>query len=182
MLLKMKTCLASLALLSLAPIAQAQTTMNRDVTGYVGGSIGYADPTAINGRLGYGGDAGMMFSNGMIGSLYYRASDDKETHRSVQVQHYGVGFDWSLARFISGPLGGFRAGVRAGVSVMDKDRLNSTVAPIYDTEFAFGPTLGYDLFHLPGNISIGAEANLMFTQGPAQFSTLYVLANAKYWF
>ena len=181
MLLKMKTCLVSLAMISIAPLAHAQMSTSSDVTGFVGASLGYADPTSINGRFGYGGDAGMMFSNGMMGSLFYRNSNGQESHRDVQVQHYGVGFDWSLARFISGPVGGFRAGIRGGVSTMDKNR-NNNVGTVVDTEFAFGPTLGYDLFHLPANFSIGAEANLMFTMGPAQFSTLYVLANVKYWF
>ena len=181
MLMKMKTCLVSLAMLSLAPLAQAQTSTSPDVTGFVGGSVGYADPTSINGRLGYGGDAGLMFGNGMIGSVFYRNSQDKESHRNVQVQHYGVGFDWSLARLISGPVGGFRAGVRAGASVLEKDR-RGNMSGVEDTEFSFGPTLGYDLIHLPYNFSIGAEANLMFTMGPAQYSTLYVLANVKYWF
>ena len=181
MLMKMKTLLIGLSILSIAPLANAQVETNREVLGYVGFSAGYADPTTINGRFGLGGDAGLMFGNGMMGSLFYRTSLGTESHRDVRVDHYGLGADWSLARYLPGPFGGFRGGVRAGASTLDADA-KPGVASVNDTEFMVGPSLGYDLIHLPYNLSVGAEADLLFTLGPAQFSTLYVTANINYWF
>jgi hypothetical protein len=29
---------------------------------------------------------------------------------------------------------------------------------------------------------VGGEGDLLFTMGPRQFSTLYILANLRYWF
>ena len=179
--MKTKTIFATLALLAVAPFANAQTEASRDVLGFVGFSAGYADPTSINGRFGLGGDAGMMFGNGMMGSVFYRTSSGDESHRTVRVDHYGLGADWSLARYLPGPFGGFRGGVRAGASTIDADS-KPGVSRVNDTEFAFGPSLGYDLIHLPYNFSVGAEADLLFTMGPAQYATLYVTANLKYWF
>ena len=181
MLSNMKKVLIGLAMMSIAPLANAQMAASSDLLGYVGFAAGYADPTSINGRFGLGGDAGMMFSNGMIANVFYRSSSDKESKRNVQVDHYGLGADWSLAKYLPGPFGGFRGGLRAGVSTIEADS-KPGVPRVSDTEFAFGPTLGYDFIHLPYNFSLGGEANLLFTMGPAQFATLYVTANLKYWF
>jgi hypothetical protein len=148
---------------------------------YVSVSAGYADPTNLNGRFGWGGDAGFMFSNGITGSVFYRNNIATEQQRDYRLDHFGLGADWSLAHSLPGALGGLRGGVRAGASTRDVSSLGNQPSTA-STEFSFGPAIGYDIWNLARNFSVGAESSLFFTMGPNQYATLYVLANLKYWF
>jgi hypothetical protein len=165
--------------LAMPPLALAQTPMP-DTTGFVGVAAGYGDPTSLDGRFGWGADLGMMFSSGLIGSVFYRASQATQDDRESRIDHLGLGADWSLARVFSGPAAGFRGGVRAGASTLDAS--GGDQPGVTDTEFSFGPALGYDFWNLPHGLTVGGEGDLLFTMGPRQFSTLYILANLRYWF
>lgn len=172
--------MAALLLSVAAPSAFAQNERGSSA-GFVGLSAGYADPTNLKGRLGFGADVGTMLWNGLMTSAYYRYSSASEMSTDVKVEHYGLGADMSLAPYVPNWMGGLHGGLRAGVSTLDpvaKSDGGSKKA----MEFSYGPAVGYDLFQLGYGLSVGAEAMLLFTGGGNKTNTLYVTANLRYWF
>ncbi len=171
-----KKLMLGLCFLGLSAPAYAQIETNQG-TGFAGLMVGYADPTNLDGRFGYGANVGMIFPNGITGLIYVLSSNGDEQGADVQILHYGVGADYSLSGLFTGPLGGLHAGLRLGMATIDTDFPGAES----DEQFTYGPALGYDYKFMP-SFSLGGEADLLFSSGDNAVTTLYVLATGKYWF
>src|SRR5688500_14102248 len=68
-------------------------------TGYAGILIGYADPTNIDGRQGYGVDIGLMFPSGLTGLIFGYSSTDETDGIDNTITQYGLGADMSLGHW-----------------------------------------------------------------------------------
>ena len=163
---------SSLAFLMGGMSASAQVEKT-NANGYVGVLLGYADPTNMDGRFGYGIDAGLMFTNGLTGNIFAYSSDGDD----VTITQYGLGVDYALSNWFEGFLGTLKGGLKIGMSTLDVD------VPGADTEsdFFFGPSIGMDHM-LAQNFSVGAQADLLFTMGDTDYSMLYLWLTGKYWF
>lgn len=157
--------------------AHAQIEKNQG-TGFAGLLAGYADPTNVDGRFGYGAQVGMIFPNGVTGLLYLMNSVASQNSADITLMHYGAGLDYSLSGVLSGPLGGLHAGVRAG---MVSYKVEGAGASVTDDSFSYGPALGYD-HAITAAFSLGGEADLMISSDSDLQNTLYLLATGKFWF
>lgn len=172
----LKTAALTCALVFSAQMANAQVE-NPQGTGYVGLLAGFADTTNIDGTVGYGVTAGMMFANGWNGSVFAFNSVSEVTGADVTLLQYGFGVDYSLKGFFGDRLAMLRGGMKIGSSTVDID----TPGTESNTEFAFGPSLGAD-WMIAESFSIGGEADLLFVTTDAGYSTLYLFLTGKYWF
>ena len=80
----MKTAMKMMAALLLIFGSTAMAQIEKpQATGYAGLLLGYADPTNMDGRLGYGADIGLMFPGGLTGLVYFYNSKDKTNNVDV---------------------------------------------------------------------------------------------------
>ena len=172
----LKFGLLGASLVTAGAVANAQPNVERVASGYVGINGGYGMPTGVNGRFSYGAEAGMLHTSGTTISLFYKGSDDKQKGQDIRIEHYGLGGDWSLSGIMTGWLGGFHAGVRAGSETLKYAGMKT------ENEFTYGPNLGYDFWNITNTISLGADATMFFSGGPKHPSTLYAMAAMKFWF
>lgn len=161
-----------------APLASAQIEKPQ-ATGYAGLLAGYADPTNVDGRLGYGADIGLRFPAGLTGLIYFYNSKADQDNVDLQIMHYGLGVDYSLQSMFDGFLGGLKAGVKVGMA--DYSAKATGIASVSESDLAYGPSVGMD-YMLTQSFSLGGQADLLFVTGDHGYSTLYVLASGKYWF
>jgi hypothetical protein len=174
----MKTALLGLLIFLMGSTsAWAQIEKNQG-TGFAGLMAGYADPTNMDGRFGFGADIGMIFPNGVTGLIYVLSSTGEEQGVDIQILHYGLGADYSLSGIFSGPLAGLHGGIRLGMASVEADGNGVSAS---DSIFTYGPALGYDYTLTPG-FSLGGEADLLLSSGDDSVSTLYLLVTGKYWF
>jgi hypothetical protein len=160
-----------------APIVTNAQIEKPNASGYVGVLLGYADPTNMDGRFGYGVDFGLMFPNAVTGVLFAYSSSAETDGTDVVITQYGLGADYSLANWFDGFLGSLKGGIKLGMSTLDVD------APGADdgSEFFVGPSLGFDRLIADG-FSIGAQSDLLFVTADPGYSTLYLWLTGKYWF
>lgn len=158
--------------LGAAGTASAQVLLPQQ-TGYVGLSAGYADPSHLNGRFGFGADFGLKFTNGMTGLLYFLSSSASESGVDTRISHYGVGADYNFAASMPGLRGGLRVGL-GSAEVTGGGSGDST-------RFSIGPALGYD-HPINESFTFGAETQIQWTMWEETRTTWYALANVKLWF
>lgn len=162
-------------LISLPAFAQVEKNQGM---GYAGLMLGFADPTNMDPRLGYGANVGLIFPMGLTGSIYILNSTESENGVDTSVLHYGLGVDYSLSGMFSGPLGGLHAGLKLGMATAETEFRGASNSEDF---FTFGPSVGYD-YPIVSYFSVGGEANLLLASGDNTVSTLYVLATGKFWF
>jgi hypothetical protein len=169
-----KILIITLAFAVIGMSANAQVERN-NAMGYIGGLVGYADPTGIDGRLGYGVDFGMIFPSGITGLLFAYNSTGETENIETEIMVYGLGVDYSLSKmFESGFLHNLKAGVKVGMANLDVEGADD------ESDFTFGPSLGMDHM-ITEAFSVGGQADLLFVTGDEGYSTLYLFVTGKYW-
>ncbi len=174
-----------IALSMAATRAQAQTELPQP-SGYAGLALGYADPSDLNGRLGYGANIGLKFPYGLGAGLFFLNSAGSENGIDTAISHYGIEAHYGFAFFdaekpqpgFGSPAPGLKLGARLGASTFGATGTN---APAGKTSFTAGPSVAYDI-EIPYGLTVGADVSAMFTFGERSGSTLYALATTKYWF
>lgn len=173
-MMKFKLAALAFALVGHTAMAQVETSQ---ATGYVGALVGYADPTGMDGSLGYGVTIGMMFPNGFSGNIWGLSTTTDTNSVDVTLIQYGLGVDYALSGLLGDRLAMMKAGLKIGMSTVDVD------APGVDeeTDFVWGPSLSAD-WMMASAFSLGGEANLLFQTSEPGYSVLYLMVTGKYWF
>ncbi len=177
----MKITLLFTALMLVFSSASANAQVdNSDATGYAGILVGYADPTNIDGRLGYGIDLGMMFPNGLTGLVFAYSSTDGDNGVDNTIMQYGLGMDMSLSHFFGDTwswIARMKGGLKVGMSDLDAD-VPAPGTDVSESDFVWGPSIGTD-YAVTTSITAGLQADLLIAP---DYSTLYIFGTAKYWF
>lgn len=168
-----KTALIALLMSSSFAFAQFETPQ---ATGYVGLGLGYADPTNMDGRMGYGVNAGLIFPNGLSGNIFALNSEGDD----VSLMQYGLGVDFALRGLLGDSLGFLKAGLKIGMSDME---VETPIGDMSDEGFFWGPSISAD-YMVTEAFSLGGEVDVLFTSGDkvGDYSMLYILGTGKYWF
>lgn len=149
--------------------SRAQVLIPQD-RGFVGLTAGYTSTSHLNGRLGFGAEGGLAFTNGWTGSLFFLSSKADHEGVDVQVVHYGLGADYRLTNVLNG----LTAGLRLGAGTLDPDAGDA------QNGFAIGPAISYDRM-VSDAFSVGAEAQLLWTKWDDNETTTFFMLTGKYW-
>ncbi|HRO66293.1 MAG TPA: hypothetical protein PL182_01870 [Pseudobdellovibrionaceae bacterium] len=167
-----KTAVALLATCFALPWAQAQIPLPQD-RGYVGILAGYTQTSGLSGRFGFGAEGGLQLTNHMKGLLYFQSSTGDKDDIETQVLHYGVGADYAFME--SAP--GLSAGLRLGMGTAQP---SGAGAGGDQSAFSIGPAVSYD-WMIHENISIGGQAQYLWTMWDDTETSSYFFLTGKFW-
>ncbi len=169
----------SFIFLAFAAQAQAQEENSQRSSAFASVLIGYADPTHIDGRAGYGIDAGWMCpTTGWRALAYgYYSHEDRDAVDEVNIGHYGLGADYAFAAaFPDSWFSRLRVGLKAGGSDLHKENKIAGPSVVQLSGLAWGPSLGLEyavnswlVSVLQGDVLIADKYSTLYLWGAAQF-------------
>lgn len=142
---------------------------------YVGGLVGAAIPTATGAdtQFTFGGEAGYKFGGNMAAGVYFTtASQTVLDPISMRTSILTGFFDYYVMPEVY-------VGAMAGLVMSSTS--GAGAADVSDSNFGAGARVGYD-YSIMDNLSVGPQANVMFTFVEGSDPVINALAAIKYHF
>jgi hypothetical protein len=163
-----------------------------------GDKVGQADETGMNigallGLAFPSGGSDLVF--GLDGNykldpfwgvgLYATYQGESTTGAGFTTESSNVTVMPEVSYFFQDAMSGLRVGGKAGLRFASSEVTPALPPPaissVDDTAFIFGPHIGYD-YPLGGDLSLGAEFNLLFSTTASDDASPNLLGALKYWF